>query len=85
MSEWRRSYLLDVAPGWALIPGPLVGSIIGTLSPLIFGLPISSFAGGLLGLLVGPVVAALQGQILVSILALAMRMAAGMSLFDEPA
>jgi hypothetical protein len=83
LSESRRSFLLYVALGWALIPGPLVGSLFGTLCPVILDLPISSFAGGLLGLIVGPVLAALEGVILVTGIAFISRMATGKSLFDQ--
>jgi hypothetical protein len=61
LHEKHPSMFLGVALGWALIPGPPVGMLFGTLSPVIFGLPISSQAGGLLGLVVGPIVAALEG------------------------
>jgi hypothetical protein len=83
LSGRRQSFLLDVALGWALIPGPLVGSLFGTLSPIIFGLPVSSFAGGLLGLLIGPVVAAVEGILLVVAFNLVLRIVTGKSLFDE--
>lgn len=77
LSDRRRSFLLEVALGWALIPGPLAGSLFGTLSPIIFDLPVSSFAGGLLGLLIGPVVAAIEGIILVSAFSLVLRIVTG--------
>jgi hypothetical protein len=83
LSERMRTLLFDVALGWALIPGPLVGSIFGTLSPVIFGLPISSFTGGLLGLVIGPVAAAVEGVLLVSLFALVYRIVSGRSLFGD--
>ena len=84
LSDRRQTFLLDVALGWALIPGPLVGSLFGVLSPIIFDLPVSSLTGGLLGLLVGPVVAAIEGILLASAFAFVLRIVTGKSLFDEP-
>jgi hypothetical protein len=83
LSERRRSFLLDVMLGWALIPGPHVGSLFGTLSPVIFGLPISSFSGGLLGLVIGPIVAAIQGVVLVTVFEFLLRISTGKSLFID--
>ncbi len=83
LSEKKRSFLLDVILGWALIPGPIVGSLFGTLSPILFDLPISSFSGGLLGLLAGPIFAALEGVIIASAFAFVWRIVTGVSLFDE--
>jgi hypothetical protein len=64
LSDSRGSFYLDVALGWSLYPGPLVGSFFGVLAPVIWNLPISSFQGGLVGLVVGPLVAAVEGLIL---------------------
>jgi hypothetical protein len=62
-----RHFLVIVALGWALIPGPLFGSIAGVLAPLIWDLPITSFQGGLIGIFACPIVDATEGLVLVSL------------------
>ncbi len=63
--QWAMKchFLVGVAIGWALIPGPLVGSLAGLLAPLIYDLPLTSFQCGLIGLFVGPIVAAVEGVV----------------------
>ena len=67
LSDNQKMFYLDVVLGWALYPGPLVGSIFGALTPVICNLPISSFQGALVGLIVGPVIAAVQGVVLATL------------------
>jgi hypothetical protein len=66
MSERYRWDLLDVVFGWGLGPGPLVGGFFGALVPLIWELPITTFQGGLIGLVLGPIVAAVEGLVVFS-------------------
>lgn len=67
LSDKRKSFYLDVALGWALFAGPLVGSIFGAISPVIWNLTISSFQGALIGLIAGSLFAAVQGIVLATI------------------
>jgi hypothetical protein len=66
-SDSRKSFYLDVALGWSLYPGPLVGSFFGAMAPVIWNLPISSLQSAVLGLVLGPVIAAAEGVALASL------------------
>jgi hypothetical protein len=57
------SIWLAFALGWGLIPGPVAGSAACACLPLL-GVPVSALAGALLGLAVGPFVAAAEGLLL---------------------
>ena len=63
----HKKFYLGVLLGWALYPGPLVGSFGGAILPFIWNLPISSFQGALLGLIVGPITAAVVGIVFATI------------------
>ena len=67
VSDAQKSFYLDVAIGWSLYPGPLVGSFFGVLAPTIWNLPVSSFQGGLIGLIVGPLIAVVLGLLLATL------------------
>src|SRR5262245_9315787 len=43
LSDSQKSFYLEVVLGWALYPGPLVGSFFGAIIPAIWNLPVSSF------------------------------------------
>ncbi|HUG71579.1 MAG TPA: hypothetical protein VMM76_27800 [Pirellulaceae bacterium] len=54
--------------GWGLVAGPYVGVTFGILLPFINELGLSSFAGGVIGLVVGPLFAATEGLLLVGLI-----------------
>lgn len=59
---------LGVILGWALVPGPLVGVLFGTILPAIYDCGLSSLAGGLIGLVLGPCFAVVQGLCIVGVI-----------------
>jgi hypothetical protein len=77
LSERYRWDLLDVVFGWGLVPGPLVGSAFGVLAPLLWELPITSFQGGLIGLVLGPILAAVEGLVFFSMVLIIWRAVTG--------
>ena len=52
---------LGVVFGWALVPGPLVGILFGTILPAVYDCGLSSLIGGFMGLLLGPCFAVIEG------------------------
>lgn len=64
----QERFYLGACFGWGLVPGPYVGVLFGVLWPWVYEWEISSFTGGLLGLIVGPCVAVVQGLVTVAIL-----------------
>ena len=76
----NENLYLGVIFGWGLVPGPVVGVIFGVLLPFIHDCGLSSFAGGVVGLIVGPCFAVLQGLTIVSIIDVAVWIATGTSL-----
>jgi hypothetical protein len=60
----RRSpnICLAFALGWGGVAGPLVGSGLGALSPLLDA-PVSALGGAVLGLIFGPVIIAFEGAL----------------------
>jgi hypothetical protein len=73
-------FYLAAAIGWALVPGPIVGMLLGVLLPSIHDLGISACAGGLVGLVVGPVFTALEGIVVVAFFSLVCWLFTGKSL-----
>jgi hypothetical protein len=69
----RQNICLGLALGWGGVAGPLVGSGLGALSPLL-GVPVSALGGALAGLLVGPVVLACEGALVGAAVTLAARL-----------
>jgi hypothetical protein len=70
--RWGHAYLnrsknmyLGVIIGWALVPGPLVGILFGTICPAVLDCGISSLFGGVIGLAVGPCFAVIEGLTIV--------------------
>lgn len=57
---------LGVICGWGLVPGPFVGVLAGVLIPFVYNLELSSFAGGLIGIIFGPCVAIIEGLLIVA-------------------
>lgn len=70
----HRHLFLGTAAGWALYPGPLVGGCFGVLVPWIWGVPLSALAAGLLGLVLGPILAAGLGLMVAIVLWLFLRL-----------
>jgi hypothetical protein len=58
-----KRFWLDVALGWALVPGPVVGCLFGLVSAPLWGWP-SAFLGCLVWFLLGPLVAAVEGLVI---------------------
>jgi hypothetical protein len=54
-------FWLDVVFGWGLGIGPPVGGLLGVCLPVLFGWPISAIVGGLIGLVVSPLLYSLEG------------------------
>jgi len=79
----NENLYLGVVVGWGLVPGPFIGVIFGVLLPLIYDCGLSSFAGGLVGLIVGPCFAIVQGLVIVSIVDLTMWIVTGTSLSKQ--
>ena len=77
ISGGRECFLRDVIFGWALVPGPLVGIAFGVLTPAVFQWPILCFWGGVLGLFVGPVVAAIEGVLVAGFVRIGCRLVTG--------
>jgi len=67
ISQRRRSLWLAVVFGWALVPGPLVGSAFGALCPLLWEAPITALEGAIIGLFVGPILTPLEGLSIVAV------------------
>ena len=53
--------------GWALVPGPPVGILFGTILPAIYDCGLSSLIGGFMGLVLGPCFAVIEGLTIVSL------------------
>jgi hypothetical protein len=84
LSGVRKVYA-EVALGWALVPGPIVGSFFGAVLPILWNLPVSSLQGALIGLLVGPVFAAIEGVVVVTLVASVVWLLSGRwLLWDRP-
>ena len=64
----NRNLYLVVILGWGLVPGPVVGVLLGVLLPFVYDCGLSSFTGGVVGVIVGPCFAVLQGVIIVSVI-----------------
>lgn len=70
---------VGVILGWGLVPGPLVGVLFGVLLPFIYDCGLGSFAGGLIGMIVGPCFAVFQGLTIVCIVDAAVWITTGTS------
>lgn len=70
-------FLRDVALGWAFVPGPVVGQIGGALTPAFLDIPVSAFVAALIGMVAGPVFAAVEGLIVVSLFVVGYRLLTG--------
>jgi hypothetical protein len=79
VNHYENLYL-GVIFGWGLVPGPLIGVFFGVLLPFIYDCGLSSFAGGLVGILIGPCFAVIQGLTIVSIIDVAVWITTGTSL-----
>ncbi|HEY7313933.1 MAG TPA: hypothetical protein VH643_31575 [Gemmataceae bacterium] len=77
VSEHSHWDLRDVVFGWGLVPGPLVGSCFGVVAPLLWELPITSFQGGLIGLILGPIFSAVEGLVIFSMVLVIWRVVSG--------
>jgi hypothetical protein len=76
----NENLYLGVVVGWGLVPGPIVGVIFGVLLPFIYDCGLTSFSGGLVGLIVGPFFAVIEGLVLVAAVDLTVLIATGRSL-----
>lgn len=83
VSQRRRSFWLDVVLGWALIPGPLVGSAFGAVCPLLWQMHFTALQGAFMGLLVGPLLAPLEGLLFAALVVGAIWLATGERLDTE--
>ena len=79
----NENLYLGVVVGWGLVPGPVVGVIFGVLLPFIFKCGLSSFTGGVVGLVAGPCFAIIQGVIIVSMVDLIVWILTGTSLSKQ--
>jgi hypothetical protein len=73
----RPNFWCEAACGWALVPGPLVGSAFGALLTFAWQLPLTIWQGALLGLIVGPVLAVLEGLVVVTLAVAVHRLVTG--------
>jgi hypothetical protein len=67
LSDQCGSFYGQVALGWAVYTGPMVGSVQGALFPIVLDVPLSSFECAILGLVLGPVCAAAVGVLLATV------------------
>jgi hypothetical protein len=76
----RENFYLGCVLGWGLVPGPAVGVVLGVLLPWVYESACTSFAGGLIGLLVGPCFAMIEGLVVATVFDLIFRAVTGKSL-----
>jgi len=80
VSQQSNCFFRDVIFGWALVPGPTVGILAGVILPFVYDWPVGSFFGGLVGLALRPVFAAIEGVTLVGFISIVIWLVTGKSL-----
>ncbi len=61
VSAAHRCFWCEVVFGWGFVPGPVAGCFVGLLPPLLWGWPGTALQSCLLGFLLGPLFAAVEG------------------------
>lgn len=83
-TDRRRSLWLTVVVAWSIIPGPLAGTLLGAASPLLWEMPCTALQGAFVGLLVGPLLAPLEGISIAALFAIGFRLITGQEFGQDP-
>jgi hypothetical protein len=76
-------FYLGVMLGWSIVAGPMAAAALGPLIPYMTGVDFPSYVGGIIGLIIFPPFAAVEGVVIVGMVDLAVWLWSGKSLHSR--